>query len=94
MQVYEVLFCLLNSNIIEHGTSRPLMSSFNDSLETLNFEPIVQTPDETARVADFEERMKFALEQSLILQMKQLVQIDDLQQNIEVLFLYEELKIN
>ncbi|XP_047128901.1 proprotein convertase subtilisin/kexin type 7 isoform X1 [Hydra vulgaris] len=73
------------SNIIEHGTARPLISSFNESLETLNYEPLVQTPDEAARVADFEERMKFALEQSLKLQMKQLVQIDDLKQDMEVI---------
>jgi len=78
------------SNIIEHGTSRPpSFTSFsfgddNDSLDDLRLVAL-ETPDEGKRVEEFEERLKYALEQSLLLQMKQMNQIDNLEQDLKEL---------
>lgn len=55
-----------------------------DSLEVLNANTAMETPDEMTRVHEFEERLKFALEQSLILQMKQMNQIDSLEKDLKV----------
>lgn len=80
------------TNIIEHGSSRPMTPTFTslsitdaDSLEVLNANTAMETPDEMTRVHEFEERLKFALEQSLILQMKQMNQIDSLEKDLKEL---------
>ena len=55
-----------------------------DSLEILNTDILLETPDEVTRVNEFEARLKYALEQSLFLQMKQMNQIDNLEQDLKV----------
>lgn len=86
---FSFLLFLLYSNIIEHGTSRPpSFTSFsfgdeNDSLDDLRLVAL-ETPDEGKRVEEFEERLRYALEQSLLLQMKQMNQIDNLEQDLKV----------
>lgn len=45
-----------------------------------------ETPDEITRVQEFENRLNFALEQSLLLQMKQMNQIDSLEHDLKVYF--------
>lgn len=54
------------------------------SLEILNITNPVSTPDESIRVKEFEDRMNFALEQSIKLQMLQINQLDNLQKECEV----------
>lgn len=56
------------------------------SLEVLNITNPVSTPDDNVRVQEFEDRMKFAIQQSLKLQQMQLNQIDNLQKEYEVCF--------
>ena len=71
------------SNIIEHGQTSCSFADedmFIDEIERAAKE----TPDEITRVQEFENRLNFALEQSLLLQMKQMNQIDNLEHDLKV----------
>ena len=71
--------------ILDRSTSRPTTPVHHicqvDSLESITLD---QTPDDTYLAEEFEERLKRALEQSLVLQSQQMQYIDMLEEDIKV----------
>ena len=73
----------LFSNIIEHGQTSCSFADEDMLIDEIE-RTAKETPDEITRVQEFENRLNFALEQSLLLQMKQMNQIDNLEHDLKV----------